>query len=142
MKGLITTIFFLACISAAAQIPVDRSGLDRKSGVELTQEGSLLNVSWPAGNMQKGRISISLEKGTPLLNSISLGEGTDFREIAEAIDPAFLLTVGKRNLDVERNDTKLGWTIFFDNTPASPFETYPVKLEKQSVEVLSEGTRT
>lgn len=140
-------LFLLISQIAISQVPVDLSGLEKESGVEVTQEGNLLNIDWAAGETsagepRTGRLIISLEKGAPLLNGILLKEGAAFSEIAGASDPAFLLTVGKRNLGVERNDTQLGWTIFFDNPSASPFETYPVTLEKQDLKVVSEDART
>ncbi|TCS86524.1 hypothetical protein EDD80_10757 [Anseongella ginsenosidimutans] len=139
--------FLLIANLVKAQVPVNLSGWEKKSGVEVNQDGKLLNITWmagesPNGNDRTGGISISLEKEAPLFHRIMLNEGGDSHEIASAMDPVFLLTVGKRNLDVERNDTKLGWTIFFDNPSASPFETYPVVLDKEDVQVVSEGAQT
>ena len=148
MKGLLTSVFLLAGLVAQAQIPVDQSGLKKESGVEITRNGNLLNVDWAAGTTgvgaaRTGRLVISLEKEAPLLHRVMMKEGdSGFQEISGPTNPVFVLTVGKRNLDVERHGTKLGWTIFFDSPHERPFDTYPVQLQKKDLKVRSEGART
>lgn len=146
MRSFIAYIFLILSISAKGQVPVDLSGWEKKSGVEVSREGGLLTLDWPAGEnlnaeSRQGRLVLSLESDAPLLQRMMMNEGDGFREISGPVDPVFLLTVGKRDLAVERNDTKLGWTIFFDNPMERPFETFPVTLNKRNVEVLTEGSR-
>ncbi|HEY9561833.1 MAG TPA: hypothetical protein VIR29_13705 [Anseongella sp.] len=143
----LSLLILLAAGTANAQIKPDLSELDKKSGVDATLEGNLLKIDWDAGEnvsgaQLTGRLVLSLKPHEALFHSIQLGEDDVFREIGHAVDPVFLLTVGKRDLGVDRNDTKLGWTIFFDNPFSRPFETYPVELEKQNLKVKSDGSQT
>ncbi|QHT66238.1 hypothetical protein GXP67_05975 [Rhodocytophaga rosea] len=120
-----------------AQIPLDLSGFDKKGSVKIIRNENLLEVTWPTGETAQGKFVIDLEKKHPLFNSIQISDGSNFTEIAKAIDPAFLLTVGKRDL-VKQN----GWNIFFDQTAYLPHQTYNVILEKQSAKVVSAGSQT
>lgn len=147
-NGFLTAVLLLLATCLQAQIPADWSQLEKESGVEVSRDGDLLLVDWPAGRSGSGadrtaRLIFDLNANTPLLHRILMKEGaSDFQQIAGATDPVFLLTVGERNLGVERNDTKLGWTIFFDNPHSRPFETYAVALDKQDLKIRSEGSRT
>ncbi|SDK20869.1 hypothetical protein SAMN05421823_102146 [Catalinimonas alkaloidigena] len=129
---LSTALCFLH-LTARAQLPVDLSGIDRKSGVQAQTQGEQLTLRWPAGASQQGELVVNLAKGEPLLERLSLGN----KAIATALDPVFLLTVGQRDLT-----KRGGWDIFFDETAYRPSQTYPVTLDKQGVEVTTDGTRT
>lgn len=120
-----------------AQTPVDFSGFDKKGGATTRQEGNLLEVSWPTGEKEKGKLLINLEQGQPLFESIQLGQEGRMQEIATNLNPAFILTVGKRDL-AKRG----GWDIFFDRTAYEPFNAYTVDLEKREAKVVSTGSRT
>lgn len=138
IKKICIVLLYLVTISfAKAQIPVDFSGLDKQSGSAAVVNGKLLEVSWPTGETEKGKIIINLEKEMPLIRSIQLsGEGVN-KEIATDLEPAFILTVGKRDL-VSQN----GWNIFFDKTAYLPYTSYPVVLEKREAKVTSDGSQT
>lgn len=92
-----------------------------------------LTVNWPAGNAQQGEVIFDLNKNKPLFKSISL----DSQQITGNIDPAFVMTVGQRDL-VSQN----GWNIFFDKVPDKPHQSYPLTIKKDSSSVRSEGSRT
>lgn len=137
MKRSILLICLIISVFAKAQIPVDLSEYDKKAGTSATVKGNTLEITWPAGETVQGKMILDLQKENALLRSIQLGEGQSFKEIATALDPAFLLTIGKRDL-AKRN----GWTVFFDNPPHLPHQTYRVHLEKQNAKVISDGSRT
>lgn len=123
---------------AFAQTSVDLSAYDKKSDVAVAvQEGSHLEVSWPAGETGYGRLLINLKGEEPFFKSIQLGEAGLFKEIASELDPAFVLTVGKRDLTKES-----GWNIFFDKTAYLPYTTHTLKLDKRDAKVISAGSRT
>lgn len=142
MRTYILLFCMTFCGWAHAQVQVDLSGFDPESDTEVVQDGDFLQVTWPAGNSESGLLTLGLQKDAPLFRSIGMSSEGAFKTIAEGVDPAFLVTVGKRNLGVERNGTKLGWTIFFDNPPHSPHKAYAVKLNKRQVNVTTEGSRT
>ena len=118
-----------------AQIPVKiTSG---KNGAVASSDNDILRVKWPAGNSRTAQIEINLNKDNALIKSLSLIEQGKTTEIASSLDPAFILTVGKRDLVPQK-----GWNIFFDKVPDKPHHAYHVNLEKKSVTVSEDGTRT
>lgn len=135
-KNLFFTI--IACclyIQTLAQAPVDLKKMDAGHPVKAAVKNNLLEVTWPAGSNRQGKLLLDLHSGTPLLRSIQLQYQNSWREVAAALNPAFLLRVGKRDL-VSQN----GWNIFFDKTPHLPYSTFPVTLRKDSVRVTTDGT--
>lgn len=131
MKYLIACYFLLTAITSFAQ--VDLSGYNSKSGTTVTTKNNELHVSWPAGEEGQAKLVLSLAAGQPLIQSMQLAD----QEVATAVDPAFILTVGKRDL-ISQN----GWNIFFDKTAFLPHTSYTVKLNKQKAKVNSMGART
>ncbi|WP_237587083.1 CehA/McbA family metallohydrolase domain-containing protein [Pontibacter russatus] len=122
---------------ALAQVPVDLKSFDKKSGVTATVKDNLLSVAWPTGEEETGRVTFDLEKDKPLFQRIQLNEGGTFKDVATNLDPAFILTVGKRDLTKES-----GWNIFFDRTAYLPYKAYNVNTSKRSAKVESAGART
>lgn len=134
-----TTLFILSliCSIANAQMPVDVSGLQPASGAAVTTRNNMIDISWPAGGKEKARLLLSLDQQQPLFKSIQLTSQGAWKEIATGLDPAFVITLGKRDL-VSQN----GWNIFFDRVPLKPFQAYPVQIEKRSARVTSSGAHT
>jgi hypothetical protein len=120
-----------------AQAPVDMSKYSRKNGASVMVSNNLILVSWPVSEKDSGKISVNLEKGRPLLGSIGVTRGGMLHDIVKDVDPAFILTVGRRDL-VSQN----GWNIFFDMTAFRPYKAYVVNLAKNSASVASIGSRT
>jgi hypothetical protein len=126
-------VFAAFCISfaAAAQAPVDLKKMAAGHPVKAAVNSNLLEVTWPAGKDRQGKLVLDMKSGEPLIRSIQL----QHREVAAALNPAFLMKVGKRDL-VSQN----GWNIFFDRTPNLPYSTFPVTLRKDSFRVTTSGT--
>ena len=137
MRKVLLFLFVFSNVLAYGQIPVDLTGFDKKKGVKVTNEGNLLHVEWPAGNAESGKIIIDLSKGQPVINSLLIGKNDSQKTIVKNLDPAIILTVGKRDL-VSQN----GWNIFFDKTAYLPYKTYPVTLDKTGVKVVTSGSQT
>jgi len=130
--------FLLLLVSTAhAQVPVDLSKYTKNSPTTVSQQGNDLILSWPTTGNQTGRLVVNLENGKPLFSHIQLAKGGLFSEIATDMSPAFVLTVGKRDL-VSQN----GWNIFFDKTNRLPLKAYAVDLTKRQASVSTMGTRT
>lgn len=127
----------MAAVNLQAQVPVDLKGFDKKSGVQATVGEAMLSIEWPAGNAETAKVSIDLNKTNPLIGSLGVGTKEKQYTIARNLDPAIILTVGKRDL-VSQN----GWNIFFDKTAYQKYQSYAVKLEKTDVKVVSSGSRT
>jgi len=127
----------LAVVLAAAQMPVDIHEFNKSSGCTVYTKKKLLTVSWPAGGKSKGVLVINLQNNQPLFSSIQLIDRSQSVELVKNVDPAFVLTVGKRDL-VSQN----GWNIFFDKVPLKPHASYVLQLNKQSASVSSVGSRT
>ncbi|CAN5296620.1 hypothetical protein BH09BAC4_BH09BAC4_11150 [soil metagenome] len=137
MKGYFLMLFVIACSVVSAQTPVNLSGFQKSSGVTVMSQGNNLVVTWPTGGKETAKLVINLDKGKPLFNSIQLSQQGEFSEIATSLDPAFVLTVGKRDL-ISQN----GWNIFFDKTNKLPHKVYAVELNKRRASVKTVGSRT
>ena len=137
MKERFLLLLLIIGSLAQAQIPVDLSGFQKKNGVAVVQQGNNLVINWPASAKETGKLVIDLAEDKPLFSSIQLTKGGTFKEIAKALDPAFVLTVGKRDL-ISQN----GWNIFFDKTNKLPHTSYAVALTKRDASVQSHGSRT
>lgn len=132
-------ITFLACAAfCKAQMPVNMDKFSKKNGARVSVEkNNLLSVKWPAGDKAFGQLVLNLEKNAPLFKSIRLVKGDAVHEVAQEADPAFWLTIGKRDL-ISQN----GWNIFFDKVPLKPHHSLKVEMDKTDAAVSSYGSRT
>ncbi|MGY4384505.1 hypothetical protein ACVWYN_001531 [Pedobacter sp. UYP24] len=138
MKYLFPTILFFLCSGMlSAQVKVNTAQFNRKGEASFTARGNVLELRWPAGHGSYGQVSLNMQAGQPLFQTISIGSKAAYKVISSNIDPTFLLSIGKRDL-VSQN----GWNIFFDKVPSKPFKTFPILLEKTAAKVVSIGSRT
>jgi hypothetical protein len=137
MRYKILFVLILSNCCLHAQIKVDFQNFNNKNGTSATARGDVLSVSWPAGKDKTGKLIFDLTAQQPLFKSIELQEDGRNHQIASGLDPAFILTIGKRDL-VSQN----GWNIFFDKVPEKPFKSYNIDFNKQSASVSSSGART
>ncbi|KAA2239833.1 hypothetical protein F0L74_26980 [Chitinophaga agrisoli] len=131
--ALLFTIPLFVAVAATAQVKTDLKDFKPANGAMVRQHGQLLEISWPSGNAHTGNIVFDLEPGHPLFKEISL----DKKLITTNLDPAFVLTVGQRDL-VSQN----GWNIFFDKVPNKPHQSYPVTIKKNAASVKTVGSHT
>jgi hypothetical protein len=134
MKFLLLSVasLFVGFISTA-QVKADLKAFKAGNGTAVTQQGQLLEISWPAGNALTGKIVFDLDPSRPLFKEIILGD----KQVSSNVDPAFILTTGKRDL-LSQN----GWNIFFDKVPNKPHESYPLSIKRNTAAVKTEGSRT
>lgn len=137
MKGSISFLALLISTFSLAQIPVDLSDYDKNSGTTAAVKAGALNVSWPTGKNEEGSVSINLDTERPLFANMQLRKQGIWKVVASDLDPAFILTVGKRDLTKPS-----GWNIFFDKTAYLPYKPYKVAIDKQGVKVTTVGSRT
>lgn len=133
MKNIFASIFILFSLLCNAQTHLNLSAYNKGSDVNVFVKENVLSVSWPTGKNESGKLLLNLSKDKPLFKSIQLHN----KEIASGLDPAFILTIGKRDL-ISQN----GWNIFFDKVPLKPHESYAVNFEKDSASVITEGAHT
>jgi hypothetical protein len=133
----VASVLFFSVNSAIAQSAVNLQGFNKKSGVTVKSTGSKIDLSWPTGATEHGRVVFDLDKNNPLFKSIQATDKGSYKEVAANLNPEFILTVGKRDL-ISQN----GWNIFFDRVPLKPFKAYKVELNKTTASVKSEGSRT
>ena len=122
---------------AQAQLKLDTRQFNLKGEATLTRQKDLVEITWPAGETKFGKVQFDLSPSNPLFKRIALGTKAEPFIVSEDLDPAFLLTIGKRDL-LSQN----GWNIFFDKVPQRPFQTFPVVLKKNGISVKSIGSRT
>ena len=137
MKHLLASLYLLSVTLAHAQTNVDLTKYQPKRGTDVVRQNDQLTVSWPTADAQKARLVLDLRPNTPLIGSMQLSRRGRFVELARALDPAFVLTIGKRDL-VSQN----GWNIFFDKTNKLRHTTAAVTVTKTGVAVRTEGSRT
>ncbi len=130
-------LLILVCFKSHAQVPLDLSGFQKKNGAQVTRSGDKLEVSWPVEAQEKGKIIFDLNQSNPLFTSLQLSQKGTFQEIVAALDPSFILTVGKRDL-ISQN----GWNIFFDKTHKKPHTAHVVTVNKRQASVKTNGSRT
>lgn len=125
-----------AVSASTAELSLD--GYDQNCGIEVSQQDELIRVSWPVQDRGIGVVTFDLSDGLPLIHSmaISSAENSSPRVIAEALDPIYLLRVGKR--DLAKRD---GWTIFFDRMQEKPHELYKAVIERNYARATSRGNR-
>lgn len=124
-------------VIAFAQIPVNMDKVNRGGEASVTYSQKILKIKWPVGNNKFGLVNLDMQNGKPLFKSISTGKSATEKLISADLDPAFLLSVGKRDL-LSQN----GWNIFFDKVPLRPYKTYNIVLKKSSASVKTVGSRT
>lgn len=138
MRSLLLLMFgLLSAITTLAQIKVDLKQFNTENEAVASQKGGVLNFSWPVGTGKTGRMSFDLQKGKPLFKLIAIADGSTMKTIAEGLDPAFLVSIGKRDL-MSQN----GWNIFFDKVPQRPYKTYAAMIRKTTATVKTIGSRT
>ncbi|MBO0951432.1 hypothetical protein [Fibrella forsythiae] len=130
-------LFWFTVLTASAQVPVDLSRYVKTSPTSVSRQGSELVLSWPAAGKETGRLVVNLAAEKPLFSHVQLSKSGRFVELATDLNPAFVLTIGKRDL-ISQN----GWNIFFDKTNKLPSKAHAVELTKRQASVTTVGTRT
>lgn len=134
---------YIACccffyLPVAAQVPVDLHAFKPSEEVKVSVADQQLTAVWNAGTNTQARIVLNMEQQNPLIRSLSWNAGKkEWQQVASGLQPVFFLTTGKRDL-ISQN----GWNIFFDKTDKLPRTTYPVQLQKDSIAVITDGSRT
>jgi hypothetical protein len=136
MKPVILVALLFTYLAVKSQSPVDLSAF-KKNGALVSVKNNVIDVSWPSGPGEKARLLLNLDNNQPLFQSIQVSSKGKLQEVAAGLDPAFVLTIGKRDL-VSQN----GWNIFFDRVPLKPFKAYPVTINKRNAKVSTEGAHT
>jgi hypothetical protein len=126
----------------APQVEVDLSGYRADSGIAVTnRDANKLQIVWPAGKNLRAEMLLDLNPDAPLIQSLSLQEGRKpAKLIAAGLDPVATLTIGER--DKKKYDEAFRGMVFFENPRQKPYTTHPVTLTRQSVRVVTEGTRS
>ncbi|MCX2478207.1 hypothetical protein OQY15_03850 [Pedobacter sp. MC2016-15] len=138
LRTLFAVVLLLTVVSRAdAQLKLDTKLFKNNGEVSITMQNQIVEITWPAGKSQFGKVQFDLSASNPLFKRISLGAKSNPATISEGLDPVFLLSTGKRDL-LSQN----GWNIFFDKVPLRPFSTSPVVLTKNSIAAETTGSRT
>jgi hypothetical protein len=134
-------LFFIVCITVPellyAQVKVNSSKFNRKNEAVFSVTGNLLRLKWPAEQKRSAEVILNMDPSQALFKSLNIISAGKTKLVSSDLDPAFLLSIGKRDL-LSQN----GWNIFFDKVPQKPFKTFPVELSKKSAEISSLGSRT
>ncbi|WP_129716015.1 hypothetical protein [Pedobacter sp. SYP-B3415] len=137
LRALFLTALLIQAFFAHAQVRLNTKQFKPNAQVTASQKNNLVDITWPVAENKTGKVTFDLSPGSPLFKYIGLGIKDQFKAVSEDLDPAFLLSVGKRDL-LSQN----GWNIFFDKVPLRPYKTYPVVLKKTGISVKTVGSRT
>jgi len=134
---LLLALLATVILQAQAQLKLNARLFNKNGEASITQHNQLVEITWPTGKTQFGKVQFDLSSSVPLFKQISLGTKTKPVTVAEGLDPVFLLSIGKRDL-LSQN----GWNIFFDKVPLKPFKVIPIVLKKNTIAVETVGSRT
>jgi hypothetical protein len=143
-RALVLILGLAAGIQARGDaIAVDLSGYDPECGISVRHEESLLNVRWPLGEGEHGKLLIDLEAGHPLIASLGGDprDGVGTLPVLRGVDPVTLLTVGTRGAPPGRPPTMSVFNTFFDTPANRPHQTERVRLDLKRARVTSHGPR-
>jgi hypothetical protein len=137
MKHILFIILLFSVKNVSSQSQVDLSSY-KKNGTTVQLNKNILTLSWPTGASGFGKMVLNLAPEQPLFSSIQLGTKKQFLEIVRNLDPAFVLTIGKRTLSPSSGE----WDVFFDRVPTKPYKSYALKFDKSKAKVVTEGSHT
>ena len=125
-------------LAVEAPVALNVGRYDSTCEVEIAQQGSLIQVSWPLDSQRRGRLTFDLQAQQPLIHSIAISKGaqSSFTPFATGLDPVLLLRVGKRDLD-----KRAGWTIFFDRMQRKPNELFSAQIGRTRAIASSQARR-
>lgn len=136
---ILLLLTFLASTSTIvlAQSSVDFSRFNKKGSAKASVNNDLLEITWPAGEGGLARLLLNTAGKGTVIKSIQLESSGKWKEIASGLEPVFILTEGKRDLE-----KRGGWNIFFDVTAYKPHTSHLLRKGRGSTRVSSEGSRT
>jgi hypothetical protein len=130
--------------SAAAQVAlVDSSRYSPDCGIEIRAVGPLLQVHWPMGQGELGRLTLDLRPDQPLMESLGVGLANTsvYAPMLRGVDVTHFMTVGTRMAPPGQPPGMSVWNVFFDKVPDRPTRTHRSQLDKRRVWVTSRGRR-
>lgn len=139
-----------AAVIAESDIRLNVDHYDPACDIDVSQQGDLIQVTWPLAEAARARIVFDISGDHALIRSIErAAAGTerdngpvlqsrsaDFQAIATGLDPVLQVRVGDRDLDKRQ-----GWTIFFDRMQRKPSETHFASIQPVSVTAESQHRR-
>ena len=131
-------VCFMFISSGFSQVTVDLAQFSKGGEANVSVKGSVVQLNWAAGGSARGEMLLDLQNGHPLFQRIALLNNGKTSVIARGLDPAFILTVGKRTLDPASG----GWDVFFDRVPTKPYRSYTVEFNKSAASISSTGIQT
>lgn len=136
----------LAIARAADSVAVDFSGYRRDCGVHVDvlpgPEGDRVQVVWPVGDGDSGRLVLATRKGHAVIQALELvAAGKSARRLFENVDPVYFLTVGTRKGTPGRPPGMSEFNEFFDSPAQRPHQTYRSSLDLRAIKVTGEGRR-
>jgi hypothetical protein len=134
-------LFCLGARFAAADeshVELNTDDYQSSCGIEVTQDASLIQVTWPLDAGRRGRLSFDLTRNRPLVHTaaVSSKDSASFRPIAKGLDPMVQVRIGNRDLE-----KRGGWTVFFDRMQSKPNEVFLAKIEQKRAIVTSNSRR-
>ncbi len=126
----------------ARDVAVELAGYSAGCGVDVMASVTGVDVGWPLGNGERGRVRLDLREGRPLIGRIAVSGDAEGAGVAvlESVDPVFFLTVGSRWTPPAKPDDQK-WAVFFDKPAKRPHQTHLSALDLERVRVTSAGRR-
>lgn len=120
------------------QVEFNADGYDKSCGIDVTQDGQLIQVDWPLDSARRGRLTFDLTRNRPLIHTaaVSSKDSDSFQQIGNGLEPIVQLRVGNRDLE-----KRGGWTIFFDRMQRKPSEAFRAVVQQKRATVTSKARR-
>ncbi|MEX2172742.1 MAG: hypothetical protein WD872_00185 [Pirellulaceae bacterium] len=134
------TLAAVACFTTPLQaepIGVDLAGFLPGHGTSVRHDEAELRLAWSLPNAEIGSLVLNLRPDEPLIKALSIHTaGNKSAALLTDASPVTYLTVGERKLQPH------GWTVFFDNPPRRPHETFRALRKSKGVKVQTAGRKT
>ncbi|MHC5539825.1 CehA/McbA family metallohydrolase domain-containing protein [Singulisphaera rosea] len=148
LVGLLFVATWVGARSSSAQglVPVDLSGYKPECGAGVESVDGHLNVTWPVGGGDVGRLVLDLRPKSPLVERLALGSRADEPRKGESVllagvDPVTFVTVGSRESPPDRPPGMSVFNVFFDTPARRTSSRFRSQLEVKGVKVVSRGRR-
>jgi homoserine acetyltransferase len=130
--------------ATAERAAVDFSGYRAQHGVDVRQNGEVLEASWPINDKENAQLRIDLRAGRPLIDSIAIApKGViTWTPIAINLSPDILLTVGARRASDGRPTAMSPFNEFFDSPASRSSSLHSASIDRLHVRVSNSGRRT
>src|SRR5262245_24410786 len=148
MTSLFAMCFASSCMWAALaadpqRISIDSSRYSPACGVDVHVHADRVDIGWPFGQDDFGRVTLNLSPGKPLIDQLGIAKSATgpLAPLLKRVDPVAFLTVGTRTAPSGRPPQMSVWNVFFDKPASRTFQTQVSTFVPMRATVSREGSQ-